>query len=269
MRGAFRLVALTGSSSLGACGASGGFLSPKKAIIKAQKSPQAAKPPKKKVSEAKQDETLWEVYLVFLQRCEETNQAAGLDPNHDNLEWNHTLPQCLFGDQPFGQWLTLRQHALASCLQTLAFKKVCFHGKHKEFVPDWLWELAKEASFWERTEWCSTAGKKAKELGRGAASATSEQLSEWAHKGGTVAAQRRTSAFFKEGAPVQRLGGKRTQELGVGLFSQSEEDLRANGRKTTSQRWRCLVTGHVSTPGGLSRWQKARGLDTSLRERLS
>ncbi len=33
-------------------------------------------------------------------------------------------------------------------------------------------------------------------------------------------------------------------------------------------RWRCLVTGKVSTPCGLSNWQKARGIDRSLRERV-
>jgi hypothetical protein len=31
-------------------------------------------------------------------------------------------------------------------------------------------------------------------------------------------------------------------------------------------RFRCLVTGHVSNAGGLARWQKKRGIDTSLRE---
>jgi hypothetical protein len=34
-------------------------------------------------------------------------------------------------------------------------------------------------------------------------------------------------------------------------------------------RFRCLVTGHESTPGGLARYQKARGIDTSLRERVA
>ena len=36
-----------------------------------------------------------------------------------------------------------------------------------------------------------------------------------------------------------------------------------------SQRWRCLVTDKVSTPCGLSKWQKARGIDTKLRERVA
>lgn len=35
-----------------------------------------------------------------------------------------------------------------------------------------------------------------------------------------------------------------------------------------SQLWRCLVTGYVTTPAPLSRYQKARGIDPSLRERV-
>lgn len=34
-------------------------------------------------------------------------------------------------------------------------------------------------------------------------------------------------------------------------------------------QWRCLETGYVSTSGPLSRYQKKRGIDTSLRERIS
>ena len=221
------------------------------------------------MSEAKQDETLWEFYLRFLRQCEETNRTAGVDPNHDLLEWNHTLPKSLFGDLSFGQWLSPRQHAVVSCLQTLVFRRVCFHGRHKHLVPGWLWEQTQAACRQHRIQLTSAAGVKARELGVGCTFASSEQLSEWASKAGTVAAQRRTSGFFKEGAPVQKLGGKKTQEMGVGVFSLSKEQQRESGRRTTSQRWRCLITGHISTPGGLARWQKARGIDFSLRERLS
>jgi hypothetical protein len=67
---------------------------------------------------------------------------------------------------------------------------------------------------------------------------------------------------------MQALGGKTTQKKGVGVFALTKEQQRELGKKTTSQRWRCLETGHISTPGGLSRFQKARDIDTSLRERL-
>jgi hypothetical protein len=39
-------------------------------------------------------------------------------------------------------------------------------------------------------------------------------------------------------------------------------------RKQHSQKWRCTVTGHVSTPCGLSSWQKARSIDTKNRVRV-
>jgi hypothetical protein len=43
----------------------------------------------------------------------------------------------------------------------------------------------------------------------------------------------------------------------------------SNAQKTNSQRWQCLVTGKVTNAGALTRWQKSRNIDTSLRVRLS
>jgi hypothetical protein len=43
---------------------------------------------------------------------------------------------------------------------------------------------------------------------------------------------------------------------------------RANAKALNSQRWQCLVTGFVANPGNLSRYQRARGIDTSLRVKL-
>ena len=47
------------------------------------------------------------------------------------------------------------------------------------------------------------------------------------------------------------------------------EILSSNASKVNKQRWLCLVTGHVSSPGNLSRYQKARGIDTTLRIKIS
>jgi hypothetical protein len=38
---------------------------------------------------------------------------------------------------------------------------------------------------------------------------------------------------------------------------------------TNSQKWRCTKTGYVSTSGPLSRYQKARGINISFREKVS
>jgi hypothetical protein len=40
------------------------------------------------------------------------------------------------------------------------------------------------------------------------------------------------------------------------------------GKITSSQKWKCLVTGHVSSPGALSNYQKSRGIDTNQRIRV-
>lgn len=46
-----------------------------------------------------------------------------------------------------------------------------------------------------------------------------------------------------------------------------EERVR-RGKITTSQRWRCLKTGYVTTAPALSNYQKKRNIDTSFRERV-
>jgi hypothetical protein len=63
-------------------------------------------------------------------------------------------------------------------------------------------------------------------------------------------------------------------------LERQQELMRQNGAKLTitqrklnaaiqhSQLWRCLVTNYETTPGPLSRYQNARGIDTSLRVRI-
>ena len=69
---------------------------------------------------------------------------------------------------------------------------------------------------------------------------------------------------------AQNLPLKRKQEL----MRQNGAKLTAMQRKLNAkiqhaQRWRCLVTNYETTPGPLSRYQKARGIDTSLRIRIA
>ena len=41
------------------------------------------------------------------------------------------------------------------------------------------------------------------------------------------------------------------------------------GKTTTSQKWKCLVTGFVTNPGNLTRYQRARGINTNQRIRIN
>ena len=109
------------------------------------------------------------------------------DPNHDYMEWNHTLPRCIFGDLPFGQWLTLKQHAVASALQTLALRKKCVGGFHKSLMPEELWELCLPYTQSWGSQLGSIHGRENVELGRGFWSQTPEQWVETCRRGGETA----------------------------------------------------------------------------------
>jgi hypothetical protein len=60
--------------------------------------------------------------------------------------------------------------------------------------------------------------------------------------------------------------GKQNKKLGRGVFAPGNQS--KGGKNSANQKWRCLKTGHVSNPGGLTSYQRHRNIDTSLRERI-
>jgi len=84
------------------------------------------------------------------------------------------------------------------------------------------------------------------------------------------------TALFAQSPEEQKknakAGGQACKEQKIGIFSIPPEEHSKNSRKagktTSALRFKCLVTGHISTPGGLSRYQVARGIDTSLRTQV-
>ena len=85
---------------------------------------------------------------------------------------------------------------------------------------------------------------------------------------------------FEERSRNGKKGGKTNKENKTGLFSLTTEDLSIAGKKggkiggvkgakkQHKQKWKCLETGFVSTPCGLSSYQKARNIDKSMRTRI-
>jgi len=73
---------------------------------------------------------------------------------------------------------------------------------------------------------------------------SSEKMTEDGRKGG------------EKGGKTQ---GKRNADNRTGFCNPEVQS--ANGRKLNSIRVRCKVTGHISTPGGLSRYQQGRNID--------
>jgi hypothetical protein len=137
-------------------------------------------------------------------------------------------------------------------------------------------------------------GTKTYELGIGIHAQSKEQLSENGRKSAKIqkeqnlgiyklTTEERTSyglSYFQRKIGIHSLtkeqrieNGRKTKELDIGVHARTKEQMSEDGRKgskvTNSQRWMCTETGYISNSGGLSRYQKARGIDTSKRVRIS
>lgn len=70
-----------------------------------------------------------------------------------------------------------------------------------------------------------------------------------------------------------KISGKRNKENKIGIFGMTKEQKSEAGKrgakKTSSQKWMCLETGFITTPGALGGYQKKRGIDPSKRKRIS
>lgn len=62
--------------------------------------------------------------------------------------------------------------------------------------------------------------------------------------------------------------GRRNYENGIGIHGLTPEQRSENSKRIQSQRFMCLETGFISSPTGLTRFQRARGIDTSKRKRI-
>jgi hypothetical protein len=130
-------------------------------------------------------------------------------------------------------------------------------AKTQEKLGIGLYGLSKEQRIENGKKYGSNAGKiggkKSYDLGVGVHSLTTEERRE-----------------------IGRISGNKCKELGVGIFSLSKEELSLYGKKggrkgaksMNSQKWKCLETGFVTNPGNLTKYQKARGIDTSKRIRI-
>jgi hypothetical protein len=108
----------------------------------------------------------------------------------------------------------------------------------------------------------SVGGKKAKELGLGVHSLSREQLSENGKRGGKIG-----------GIKGGKISGKENRELGRGIFAftseQRSETAKKAGKIQSKQKWKCSITGYVTTSGPLTQYQKKRNIDPSNRIKIS
>jgi len=115
-------------------------------------------------------------------------------------------------------------------------------------------------------------GKKAKENKTGIFALTPEQTRENSRKSGIQNYKNRIGIFSRTPEEMKENGrksGLQHKEKGTGIFSLTSDEKRELGKKTCSQKWKCLETGFITNPGNLFKYQKARGIDTSKRIRLT
>ena len=115
-----------------------------------------------------------------------------------------------------------------------------------------------------------------KELNRGFFGMSPEDLKESKIKGakkvGKDNKELRRGIFGlskEEAIKNSKKGGNKNKELGLGICGMTKDQLIQNGKKTSSQKWQCTETGFITNASNLVRYQKARGIDTSNRVRLS
>ena len=148
--------------------------------------------------------------------------------------------------------------------------------------------------FYIPKEKASEIGKKLYEEGKGLFSLTQEEKSELGRKLGTRMYEEKRGIFsltyeekyeigrknYENGVGIfnrtdeeilkdTRKGGKKLYEESKGIFSITPEERKEINKKTNSQKWMCLETGFITGAAPLSNYQKARGIDTSKRVRVS
>lgn len=127
----------------------------------------------------------------------------------------------------------------------------------------------------ERADLSKQIVKRNKENKVGIFAMSREEIIDAAKKGGQKSFETKTGIFSLTEQQKKEINQKlKDEKRGIyGISVERRKEIgRISGKKSAkiinSQRWECCETGYVSTPAGLSVYQKARGIDTSKRRRI-
>jgi hypothetical protein len=123
-------------------------------------------------------------------------------------------------------------------------------------------------TFEKRSELGKINGTKTYELGKGIHSLTQEERIKFGKEGGTKTYELGIGIFGITPEKRKKINQK-AYENKTGIHAFATEQRREIAKKTSSQKWICLETGHITNAGALTRYQKKRGIDTSKRKRIS
>ena len=123
----------------------------------------------------------------------------------------------------------------------------------------------------ERSKIGKKSGTKNYQEGIGLAAIPKEKRSEISKKAVEKNKTNKVGIFSLTKEQMSENGKKnaiKNKKNKVGIFGMSLEKRREICRKVNSQKWKCLETGHITTAGPLTTYQKSRGIDTSKRVRI-
>ena len=108
-----------------------------------------------------------------------------------------------------------------------------------------------------------------------------EYKSKGGKKGGTTTRKNKKGIFSSDydrtfsAREAGKKGGATQRDKKLGMFAMTEQEKKEASRKgiaaVMKQKWKCKITGYISSPSGLSNYQKGKGInykDKSLRERI-
>lgn len=167
---------------------------------------------------------------------------------------HYPVPACDNGTETISLWS--RDHAVHGVLQSESLGRPCIHGYRinfdKPLIKNYYPEYLDLYNKWYR-EHKSRAGK----------------------IGGTRVSREDKSKGGRNGNREAKARGGRNQPRDVkvaagrkGGANTPPEVRKANGVKSTSQKWQCTETGFITNAASLSRYQMKRGIDTSCRLRV-
>ena len=205
-----------------------------------------------------------QTYFSYLRWCQYFNEINLIDPAHDKMEWHHTLPKFVFGDIRIGLWLTIKQHAIATALQTLAFGYNCLCPWHTQYLPDWLWGMCRPLYVKDKQKLGNpNFGKFVqpyinRDKQREAARKVGQDHVESGHLD-NIRDLRDPVKLVENARKLGQTYGQKAKESG-----QWDSIKPLGAAAQHAQRWINLAQGYPpyeSTPCGLSKWQITRGID--------
>jgi hypothetical protein len=172
---------------------------------------------------------------------------------------NHTIP------------LLWEHHQVQGILQSEECGKCCFwlgdarrFLNNGSFVENWfeLWDLYEK--------WSSIAGRKAVEKAHSLKNSSGKSI--LGVKNGKQQAARMNEVLHQARDDQGRsLTGVRASERLHSVKDESGKSVRGTNlaKSTNKQLWKCTITGFISNPGALTNYQKAKGINTKNRMKIS